>query len=245
MTRRNLLLGVGALVVLGLLGAGAAGYTYFFSGARTAPQPLALATPTPGATPSATPAPAAGLAGSWSVAAGSQAEWRVSEVFAGTTSPHPAVGRTSSVTGTLTVQDTGSGLSAQNLSFSADLSGLASVDQVEGHDVRQRDQLVRQALSVNRFPTATFQSTQAVALPAGFADGQQVQLTVPGQLTIHGVTKDVTVSVTQLQISGSQVQAAGTIQTTMADFNIQPPSAPFVTVDRNVTIGFLLNLAKA
>ena len=50
---------------------------------------------------------------------------------------------------------------------------------------------------------------------------------------------------TQLQISGSQVQAAGTIQTTMADFNIQPPSAPFVTVDRNVTIGFLLNLAKA
>ena len=169
----------------------------------------------------------------------------MSEVFAGFPSPHSAVGRTSSVTGTLTVQDTGSGLSAQNLSFSADLSGLASVDQVEGHDVRQRDQLVRQALSVNRFPTATFQSTQAVALPAGFADGQQVQLTVPGQLTIHGVTKDVTVSVTQLQISGSQVQAAGTIQTTMADFNIQPPSAPFVTVDRNVTIGFLLNLAKA
>src|SRR5205823_14571743 len=92
MTRRNLLLGVGALVVLGLLGAGAAGYTYFFSGARTAPQPLALATPTPGATPSATPAPAAGLAGSWSVAAGSQAEWRGSQGLAGGPPPPPAVG---------------------------------------------------------------------------------------------------------------------------------------------------------
>jgi len=242
MTRRHLLLGVAAVALLAILGAGAAGYAYFFSGARTAPKPLALGTPAPGATPSAT---ASGLSGSWSVTAGSQAEWRVSEVFAGTTSPHPAVGRTSGLSGTLTVEDTGSGLSAGNLSFTADLTGLASVDQVEGRDVRQRDQLVRQALGVSRFPTATFQSSQAVELPAGFGDGQQVQLTVPGRLTIHGVTKDVTVNVGQLQLAGSQVQAAGTIQTTMGTFEIQPPSAPFVTVHQNVTIGFLLHLARA
>lgn len=245
MNRRRLLIAAGALALLILLGGGAAGYTYFFSGLRTAPKPLAIATPTPGA--SATPTPAAGgsLAGSWSVAAGSQAEWRVSEVFAGTSSPHQAVGRTSGVAGTLRVQDSGSGLTATSLQFTADLSQLASVDQVVGHDVRQRDQLVRQALGVNRFPTATFQSSQAVALPAGFTDGQQVQLTVPGQLTIHGVTKDVTVTVSQLQLSGPQVQAAGTIQTSMGAFNIDPPSAPFATVDQNVTIGFLLNLAKS
>ncbi|HEX6348829.1 MAG TPA: YceI family protein [Candidatus Dormibacteraeota bacterium] len=245
MSRRNLLVGVGAIALLVVLAAAAGGYAYFFSGLRTAPKPLALATPTPGASAVATPAAAGDLTGNWKVAAGSQAEWRVSEVFVGTTSPHQAVGRTSGVTGSLTVTDTGSGLGAGNLSFTADLTGLASVDQVDGRDVSERDHLVSQSLAVNRFPNATFQSTQTVALPAGFSDGQQVQLTVPGQLTIRGVTQDVTVNVTQLRLAGSQVQAAGMIQTTMGAFGVPPPRAPFVTLDQNVTIGFLLNFARA
>jgi len=243
MSRRLLLAGAAALALV-VLAAGAAGYTYFFSGLRTTPKPLALATPTPGASASAAPA-GSDVAGSWKVASGSQAEWRVTEVFAGTSLPHQAVGRTSGVTGSLTVEGSGASLSATNFSFTADLSQLASVDQVIGRDVSQRDQLVRRALSVSSNPDATFQSSQAVTLPAGFTDGQQVQLTVPGRLTIHGVTRDVSVTVTQLQLSGSQVQAAGTIQTTMSTFNIQPPSAPFVTVDQNVTIGFLITFAKA
>jgi polyisoprenoid-binding protein YceI len=239
--RRSLGLAAGALVLIALLGA-AVGYAYFFSGLRTAPMPLALTTPTPGAGATASPG-ARTLAGSWKVASGSQAEWRVSEVFAGTTSAHQAVGRTSGVSGGLTIQQSAGALDAANLNFTADLTQLASVDQVAGRDVSQRDRLVSQALGVSRYPSATFQSSQAMPIPAGLTAGQQVQLSVPGQLTIHGVTKDITATV-MVQMSGEQVQAAGSIQTDMATFNIASPSAPFVTVDKNVTIGFALNLAR-
>jgi polyisoprenoid-binding protein YceI len=244
-TGRRLAIGAAGVALIALIGVGAA-YAYFFSGLRSAPQPLALATPTPGASASAgaTPAAAADLAGSWKVASGSQAEWRVSEVFVGTTSAHQAVGRTSGVSGGLAVQQAASGLAASSLNFSADLTQLASVDQVAGRDVSQRDQLVRQALSTSRFPTASFQSSQAVAIPTGLAAGQQVQLSVPGQLTIHGVTKDVAATV-MVQISGAEVQVAGSVPTDMGTFNITPPSAPFVTVDKNVTLGFALNLSRA
>ncbi|HEY8641480.1 MAG TPA: YceI family protein [Candidatus Dormibacteraeota bacterium] len=243
MTRGRLAFAGAGVALIALLGIGAA-YAYFFSGLRSAPPPLALATPTPGASSSATPAAAGELAGTWKVASGSQAEWRVSEVFVGTTSPHNAVGRTSGVSGGLTVQPGASGLEASGLNFTADLTQLASVDTVAGRDVSQRDQLVRQSLSTRTFPTATFQSSQPVAIPAGLAAGQQVQVSVAGQLTIHGVTKDVTATV-MVQMSGAQVQAAGTIPTDMGTFNITPPFAPFVTIDKTVTIGFLLNLSRS
>ena len=241
MTRRRAGIAAGAAVLIALLGVAAA-YAYFFSGLRSAPPPLALKTPTPGAT--ASPAASGDLAGNWKVASGSQAEWRVTEVVLASNTPHSAVGRTSGVAGGLTVEQAASGLTASNLTFAADLTQLASVDQLAGHDVTQRDQLVRQSLLVSQFPQATFVSAQAVAIPAGLTSGQQVQLSVPGQLTIRGVTKDVTASV-MVQQSGALVQAAGTIPTDMATFSIPPPYAPFVTLDKNVTIGFVLNLARA
>jgi polyisoprenoid-binding protein YceI len=242
-TRRRLAFAGAGVALIALLGIGGA-YAYFFSGLRSAPPPLALATPTPGASSSATPAAPGDLAGTWKVASGSQAEWRVTEVVLATNTPHSAVGRTSGVTGGLTVQQDASGLTASNLTFTADLTQLASVDQLAGHDVSQRDQLVRQSLRVSQFPQATFASAEAVAIPAGLTTGQQVQLSLPGQLTIRGVTKDVTATV-MVQESGGEVQAAGSIPTDMATFNVPPPNAPFVTVGKNVTIGFALNLSRS
>ena len=234
--RRNLVLAGGALAVIALLAA-AATYAYFFSGLRSAPPPLALATPTPGVSASALPA--GDLAGNWTVASGSQAEYRVNEVFAGQTSSHQAVARTSALSGGLTV----AGLEVSNLTFTAQLTSLASVDTVSGYQVSQRDRLVQQSLQTSQFPTAVFKAT-ALALPAGVAGGQQVPVAVPGQLTIHGVTRDVTANVT-LQVAGGQVQAAGVVDTDMATFNITPPRAPFTTVDQKVEIRVTLNFARA
>ena len=66
---------------------------------------------------------------------------------------------------------------------------------------------------------------------------------VPGQLTIHGVTKDVTASL-QLRVSGTTAQIAGTIATNMTDFGISPPNIGFTTVQPAVTIEVSLNLAQ-
>ena len=233
---RKLWIGAGvlaALLVLGLAG----GYVYYFSGLRTAPAALALPSPTASAAASTS-----GLAGSWKVTSGSQAEYRVEEQFAGQTSSHEAVARTPGVSGGLTVSGQAGALQASEISVSADLTGLHSVDQVAGFNVSNRDRIVSQSLSVSQFPQATF-TAGAVAIPAGLESGQQVTVTVAGKLTIHGVTRDVTATL-QVQQSGNQVQVAGQIPTDMTQFGISPPQIGFTKVQPGVTIDFLVVFAK-
>jgi polyisoprenoid-binding protein YceI len=221
-------------------------YVYFFSGLRTSPAQLGLsAKPTAGTSP--TPAtssgtPSAGLAGNWIVTSGSLAGYRVKELFVGQSSQHEAVGRTSMVSGGLAVSGDSSGYQVSALTLTVGLADLRSVDQVAGRDVTQRDGVVSRQLDVQQFPTATFTSASAL-VPAGFGSGQ-VAVSVTGSLTVHGVTKDVTVKAKAQQI-GNRVEIAGSISVNMADFQVSPPLAPFVTVDSAVTIEFDVFLTKA
>src|SRR5579872_4332651 len=98
MTRRltYALVAAGVLVVL----AGGGAYVYFFSGLRTSPQQLALQSASPTASASTS---TAGLAGKWTVGTGSLAGYRVNELFAGQSSKHQAVARTSGVSGSIHV----------------------------------------------------------------------------------------------------------------------------------------------
>ncbi|HEV2139705.1 MAG TPA: YceI family protein, partial [Candidatus Dormibacteraeota bacterium] len=121
------------------------------------------------------------------------------------------------------------------------LASLASVDSVAGYNVTNRDRIVQQSLDVRSFPTATF-TTQSVALPAGADSGQAVTVSVPGRLTVRGVTKQVTATI-QLRVTGNSAQIAGTVATNMTDFGVSPPTIGFTTVQPAVTIEFSLNLA--
>lgn len=237
---RRLLWAFAAAAVLVVMGAGGV-YVYFFSGLRTSPAALSLS-PTVSPAGSASPL-SSGPEGTWKVAAGSVAGYRVHETFAGETSVHEAVARTSGLSGSLSASSSGTALQITGLDFTADLTALRSVDQVAGHDVSQRDSVVSRSLEVTRFPTATF-TTSAVTMPADFATGATDSLAVLGRLTVHGVTKDVT-AVVQVRMSGAQVQADGTIQVQMSDFDITPPRAPFVTVQTAVTIEFQLLFTKS
>jgi len=245
--KRPVVIGVVVVGVLVLAGVGGA-YAYYFSGLRTAPRPLALNTAPPAA--SATPSSAtsadaapAGLAGTWNVATGSQAGYRVKEVFAGQQSQHEAVSRTTSLSGTVTVQQAAAGLQLSGIQITAQLTGLQSQDQVAGFNVAQRDRIVSQALSVAQYPDATFRAG-SVDLPASVASGQAATVTIPGQLTIHGVTRPAQITA-QLQTSGSRVQVAGSTAFAMTDFGVQPPRVPITTVDPQVTLEFQLVLDKA
>ena len=103
MQRRVLIPVLGAATVAILGGVGA--YTYFFSGLRTSPAPLALSSPAPSApaTASASTSTPAVYAGSWQIGSGSTAGYRVKEQFVGQTSSHEAVARTTAVTGQLSI----------------------------------------------------------------------------------------------------------------------------------------------
>ena len=251
MPRRILLLGGLAVLLLALGGGGY--YAYYFSGLRSAPKQLSLSTPSPAA--SATTA--SGLSGNWTIGTGSLSGYRVNELFAGTSSPHQAVARTSSVSGSATVGDDSGGsyqLSAVTFSVCVagwngrrryhpgGLAGLASVDQVAGRDVRLRDNVVSRSLEVQRFPNATF--TAASGSVPDAVTSSQVDLSVPGQLTIHGVTKPVTAT-GKAQLNGGRVEIAGSLLVDMTDYGVQPPQIGFTTVDSKVTIDFDLFLSKA
>jgi polyisoprenoid-binding protein YceI len=236
---------VAALVAVVLLAGFGGAYVYFFSGLRSAPTSLAGTKPAPSASGQTSPAsaPTLNLVGNWTVTGDSQAGYRVKEQFAGQSSSHEAVARTTAVTGGLTIQQTNGGLQATAIKFTAQLASLQSVDQVAGFNVSQRDRIVSRSLSVNQYPDATFQA-QTLDLPSSIQRGGAELLTVPGQLTIHGVTRPVQAAA-QIQTSGSQAQATGSTTFKMTDFGISPPQVPITTVEPGVTLEFKLVLAKA
>lgn len=238
--KRNLIVaGIAGVALLALIGAG--GYVYFFSNLRTSPAALGLSSPSPSATATST-ATATGLTGTWSIATGSLVGYRVQELFVGETSKHLAVARTSDVTGSLTVSGDETGYQVSGITLKADLTSLHSVDQVAGRNVSQRDGVVSRQLSVQQFPNATFAATSA-SVP-GTVTSAQVDVTAPGKLTIHGVTRDVTITA-KAQVVGDKLEIAGTLTINMTDYGVSPPQAPFVTVDPTATIEFDLFLTRA
>jgi polyisoprenoid-binding protein YceI len=231
---------VAAVVALILLGGGGA-YAYFFSGLRSTPPALSLVTPSATSGASGSASPTAG-ASTWSIASGSLVGYRVSEQFVGQSSSHQAVARTSDVTGTVVITQSGTAYEMSSATIVVQLANLASVDSVAGYNVTNRDRIVQQSLDVRSYPTATF-TAQSVALPAGADSGQAVTVSAPGQLTVHGKTKPVTATA-QLRLTGNTAQIAGTIATNMTDFGVSPPAIGFTTVQPAVTIEFSLNLTR-
>ena len=238
MKPRFLIAGAVVIAVIALAGGGA--YVYFFSGLRSSPNALGLATPSAQLSSTPSDSTTGSLAGSWTVTTGSIAGYRVKELFVGESSKHEAVARTSTVSGSLTVAGDANGYQVTAITITAVLTGLHSVDTVAGRDVSQRDGYVSRQMNLQKFPNATF--TAASVSIAGGTSGP-VDVSLPGKLTIHGVTKDVTATA-KAQLSGGKVEVAGSLPILMTDYGITPPSVPFTTVDPQVTIEFDIFLTK-
>ena len=120
--------------------------------------------------------------------------------------------------------------------FTADLTTLQS-------DESNRDrQLGRQALETSQFPTATFVLTEPVDLGAVPAEGQAVDVTVTGDLTLHGVTKSVEVPL-QAKLEGGIVTVVGSLPILFSDYDIEKPSSFVVlSVEDNGVMEFQLQL---
>jgi len=221
-----------------LLGAAGIGFVYFVVFAGSSPQKLALSSPTPTASGSASGSASTAGAGTWTVTSGSQAGYRVREKLASLPAPSDAVGRTSAVTGTLTLAQSSSGYSVTTADFTVDVSTLTS-------DQSRRDQRIHsQGLQSDRYPTATFKLTAPIALTTDAASGQTVHVSATGDLTIHGVTKSVTIPI-DARLTGSKIELVGSITFPFSEFGMTPPSiGGFVTVQNNATMEFQLLLAQ-
>jgi polyisoprenoid-binding protein YceI len=237
MNRRTL---IAAVLAGGLtLAAAGVGVAYFVVFAGSSPQKLALSSPTPTASGSPTASASAGIgAGSWTVASGSVAGYRVREQLASLSAPSDAVGRTSSISGSVTITQSGSTYTVSATSITVNVNTLTS-------DRSMRDQRIHQmGLESDRYPTATFVLTTPIDLPAGATTGQVVNVSAIGQLTIHGVTRTVTIPI-QARLAGTQVEIAGSITFPFSEFGMTPPSiGGFVTVQDNATMEFDLKFTQ-
>jgi polyisoprenoid-binding protein YceI len=222
--------GAAVLVVLLVVVGGPFLYIHVFS-SKPAPK-LSISSGSDGTT-TTLGAATAPLAGTWAVSSGSQVGYRVQEVLFGQSTT--AVGRTNSVTGQVVIAD-GQVTSA---TFTADLTTVHS-------DRSQRDdQFQGRIMDTAQFPHATFTTTSPIDLSPVPANGKVIHPTATGTLTLHGVTKSVTVPL-EAERNGNTIEVSGSIPITFADYQIPNPSlGGVVTTQDHGTLEFLLHLTPA
>jgi polyisoprenoid-binding protein YceI len=147
-----------------------------------------------------------------------------------------AVGRTPEVDGTVVLD----GTELTEAAITADLTALRT-------DISQRDNRVQGALDTATHPTTTFELTEPVDLGELPPVGEPVSVTAVGELTLHGVTRPVTVPLDAVVLSGvSALLVTGSFEIELAEYDIVAPSAPIVvSVADTGTVELQLYLAPA
>lgn len=180
--------------------------------------------------------PSAGIDGEWTVQANADATfigYRINEVL-NTIGDFEVVGRTSDVSGTLAID----GTTITAVSVVAQMDTLTT-------DNGGRDRAMRsQALQTETFPEATFTLTTPIELDAVPAEGEAIQATATGDLTIHGVTQSVDFPL-EAQLVGDSIVVIGQLPMLLADYDITAPSAPIVaSVEDNALLELSIVLSK-
>lgn len=172
--------------------------------------------------------------GTWTVVAGDDVfvGYRVDELFAGQTISKTAAGRTPAVTGTVVID----GATVSEATFTADVTKLKS-------DEDRRDGAIgTRGLQTETFPEATFTLTEPIDLGSVPTEGEELTVSATGDLTLHGVTKPVTLELTA-KWTGSAITVAGSTPIVFADFGMEVIEIPgFVTTEDNGTLELQLVL---
>jgi polyisoprenoid-binding protein YceI len=159
--------------------------------------------------------------------AGSFVGYRVDERYLGV-GVRTAVGRTSAVTGSVTVD----GDRVEGADLRADMTTVHS-DQA-----RRDDSLRSRAIETDRYPSARFTLAGPVAVGARARQAK-------GTLTLHGRRAAIAVTVRGQRLSGDRLELVGTAPIRFATFAIEPPSvAGLVTVSDHGLLEFRLVLAR-
>ena len=251
-SRRAPILGV-VLIAVAVLGGAALWYVFF---RPSGPPPVSLgsmapATAAPAGTATAGSGASAGTGPGASASRTLEGIWTTDPTASSTSGPATfvgyrvreelanigateAVGRTSDVTGSLSIE----GTTVTKAEFTADLTTLQS-------DNGNRDrQLSRQALETGTYPQATFTLTAPIDLGPEPAEGQVVEVTATGDLTLHGMTKSVQIPL-QARREGDTIAVAGSLPIAFADFGIEKPQAMMVlSVEDRGTLELLIHLTR-
>lgn len=179
------------------------------------------------------------ITGEWAVVDGSIAGYRVREQLASLPAESEAVGRTSDVTGSISLEAVGDAARLTAGTLTVDTTTLAS-------DEDRRDNRLRtEGLQTDQFPTATFTLTQPIDVPAVALAGTPTDVTLVGDLTLHGVTKPVTIP-SQAQLVSGTVSVLGSLPFALSDFEITPPNVGgfIISIADQGTLEFSVNFTR-
>ena len=147
---------------------------------------------------------------------------------------NPVTAHTSAVDGQAEVSSSSSGDVLSGSQFTVDVTQLTTGDGL------QDDQL-RAILETSTYPTAMFKQTGSVPLPGVAELRNGTTITLSGNLTLHGVTRSVTIPA-QITLRGQTITVAGTIPFRLADYGIH--GAGLVSVGDEGTMAFRLVMTR-
>jgi len=234
MSRRRILIAIAAVAAALALAVFA---VWWFVLRSTAPPAVSLDEAVATASSTTTPtSDATDVSGTWAVADGngSFAGYRVNEELANL-GFQEAAGRSTGVVATLTIADG----AVTGADVTVDTTRLVS-------DQQRRDGAIRdQALETRAYPTATFSLTAPLTLPPEAASGDPFAVSAIGDLTLHGVTRSVTIDL-QAQLVGDTIAVVGSTPVVFADYEIAQPRAMVVlSVDDHGLLEFQLLFERA
>jgi polyisoprenoid-binding protein YceI len=176
--------------------------------------------------PASTTSPAT-LDGSWTATAESLAGYRVKEVLFGQDTE--AVGRTSQVTGSLTI----AGTVVETTEFTVDMASVTSDEERRDNQYRGR------VMDTDTYPTSTFVLTAPIDLASVPDDLVEVTSAATGDLTLRGTTKAVTFEL-KARRNGELIEVNGSIPIVFEEWGIPNPSFGPAQTEDNGIIEFLL-----
>ena len=176
-------------------------------------------------------APASTIDGEWSVVADSVVGYRVKETIVGQKTE--GVGRTSEITGSLTIVDE----QVTAAEFTVDMTTLKS-------DSTRRDRQVNtRILDTVNFPTSTFTLKEPITLTPEALAGSDFSVDTTGTFTLRGVTKDIDLTLIA-RLVDDVIEVNGSIQIVFTDWSIPDPSiSGIIVVDRGL-LEFLVRFAR-
>jgi polyisoprenoid-binding protein YceI len=160
-----------------------------------------------------------------------KARYKVREQLAGINFPSDAVGTTESVTGTIVLNPDGS-VDAARSKLTVDLRMLKSDQQMRDGYIQGR------TLETEKYPTLVFVPRRVVGLPNPLPSGMGAQagFQLVGDMTLHGVTKEVSWNVVAT-FGNDQVAGRATTTLQFETFNMTKPSlARLMSVDDKIEL---------
>lgn len=155
--------------------------------------------------------------------------YEIEELFGSDTVKKTAVGKSQAVSGTLVIED--DVLTEGNITV--DMTQLQS-------DSSSRDsKMENEGLETNDFSEAKFVANANQSLKDSVTKNKDVEVNISGKLTLHGVTKDISLKLTA-NWNGKVIVLSGEHEIQLSDYEISPPDTPFVKVDDKGSIKFQL-----